>query len=233
MGNTILIAEDNEPQRKSLAAYFVSFGFVVFTAATVRESVKLASLHLPDCFLLDYHLADGTAQEVCSFIRNCERLKDAPIVILSGDPDQSATSYEDCQADSFVIKGCGYRTALVAVRRLLRRTAGAGGLASPTDLAVDRKALRVLRKGEPFVELPPEQFRLFSMLFERRPAFIPESDVIEQVFNCSPREKCEALASLVYRLRKALGPRYGRRVVKKKGRGWAYIQPRLRFDPVM
>lgn len=227
MGNTILIVEDDSRLRKSLVKYFSCSGFTVYSAGNCQEAVELAFRHLPDCFLLDFHLGDETALLVCLSVRGCSQLREAPIVILSGDELQAAACYDSCQADAFVLKGHGYKAALAAIQRQLRR-AGRPCESQPSDLVVDHKGQRIIRDGTPLAKLSQEQFRLFSLLFENRPRCIPGSEIVAQVFTESPSDPAEALASLVYRLRQALGYPYFRRIARKKGRGWAYIQPRLR-----
>lgn len=227
MGNTILIVEDNAPLRKSLVQYFSVFGFTVYSADNCSEAVELTFRHLPDCFLLDYHLVgDETALLICLSVRGCAQIKEAPIVILSGDEQQVADCYDSCQADAFVLKGHGHKAALAAIQRQLRRV-GKPCEPQPSDLVLDQKGQRILRDGATLAKLSPEQFKLFSLLFENRPRCIPGKEIIAQVFGEPPRDPAEALNALVYRLRKVLGHPYGRRIARKKGRGWAYIQPRL------
>ncbi|HBB65915.1 MAG TPA: hypothetical protein DCZ93_01165 [Elusimicrobia bacterium] len=226
MGNTILIVEDDTHQRKSLVKYFTDSGFTVYYAGNCQEAVELTFQHLPDCFLLDYHLGDETALLICLSVRGCAQLREAPIIILSGDDQQVADCYDSCQADAFVLKGHGYKAALSAIQRQLRRV-GRPCEPQPSDLVLDHKRLRVIRAGAPLAKLSLEQFKFFSLLFENRPRCVPGSEIIAQVFTESPRDPAVALAALVYRLRKALGHPYGRRIARKKGRGWVYIQPRL------
>lgn len=226
MGNTILIVEDDAPLRKSLVKYFSVCGFTVYSAGSCPEAVELVFQRLPDCYLLDYHLGDDTALLICLSVRGCAQLREAPIVILSGDEQQVADCYDSCQADAFVLKGHGHKAALAAIQRQLRRV-GSPCEPQPSDLVLDQKGLRILRDGATLAKLSPEQFKLFSLLFENRPRCVPGSEIIAQVFTEPLRDPAEALAALVYRLRKALGHPYGRRIARKKGRGWAYIQPRL------
>jgi len=173
-------------------------------------------------------LANETPLLICLPVRACAELKGAPIVMLSGDELQEADSYDRCQADAFVVKGHGYRPALAAIRRQLRRVGGVCEPQAPSDLVLDQKGLRVMKGGGVLVRLSPEQFRLFSLLFENRPRCVPGSEVVVRVFADPPRNPEEALIALVYRLRKALGHPYGRRIARKKGSGWVYLQPRLR-----
>ncbi|HAT72416.1 MAG TPA: hypothetical protein DCS63_06335 [Elusimicrobia bacterium] len=228
MGNTILIAEDDKLARKTLTQYFEAAGFKVYSADTCKDTVRLACLHLPDCFLFDYHLADDTIVPACLFIRSHDQLRNAPIVILSGDPKQAAHSYNACQADVFLEKGGYYPEILAAVKRQLRRVEQQNGNVKPSDITLDGRTMRILKNGLPMVCLSPEQFRLFSVLFERKPDFVTEDEIGAYVFQDLPREKREAIASLIYRLRQNLGPQHARRIKCKKGLGWVYVQPRLR-----
>jgi len=233
MGKSILIVEDDERQRRDLVRYFTAAGFTVYSAGKCTDAIELVFRHLPDCFLLDYHLGNDTALLICLSIRGCPQLRAAPIVILSGDESQVADSYDSCQADSFVLKGHGYNGALAAIRRQLRR---AGRQCEPqvvSDLALDHKGLSVIKDGLPLAKLSLEQFRLFSLLFENRPRCVSGSEVIARVFTETPDNPGEALVALVYRLRKALGHPYARRIARKKGRGWVYIQPRLRAKTIV
>lgn len=226
MGNTILIVEDDAHQRNALVKYFSDSGFAVYSAGDCREAIELAFRHLPDCFLLDYHLGDETALLICLSVRGCAQLREAPIVILSGDELQVADCYDSCQADAFVLKEHGYKAVLAAVRRQLRRV-GRPCEPRPSDLVLDQKGMRIIRGGVTLTRLSTEQYRLFSLLFDNQPRCVPGNEIIAQVFAEPPCEPAEALAALVYRLRKALGHPYGRRIARKKGRGWAYMQPRL------
>lgn len=139
MDNTILIVEDEARLRNSLVRYFSVCGFTVYSAGNSHEAVDLVFRHLPDCFLLDYHLeGDETALPICLAVRGCAQLREAPIVILSGDAEQVADSYDSCQADAFVLKGCRHKAALAAIQRQLRR---AGRPCEPqfSDLVLDHK----------------------------------------------------------------------------------------------
>lgn len=229
MGNTILIVEDYPPMLKMLAKCFGAAGFQVYTAQTSQEAVTLASRHLPDCFLFDLYLADGRpVTDLCLFIRGHEQLKDAPILICSTHTDEAESAYANCQADVFLEKCQRSGVLLAAVNRQLRRIPPKSGVAIQTDLEPDPGTMRILKYGAPLVALSIEQFRLFAVLFGKRPGFVREEELSAYVFRDNFPKKNEAIASLVYRLRAKLGTRYGHRIICKKGRGWAYLQPRLR-----
>jgi len=229
MGNTILIAEDHKFSLTLLARYFQAFGFTVYPAETCAEAVKLADQYKPDCFLLDYHLADKPADEICRFVRGNEYLKKKPIIILSADTEQAINSYEICQADVFIEKGKPYSELLALVKRQVRRADWARGILKTPDLTLNAVTQSIMQGERPAFQLPPEQFRFFALLFEKSPAFVTEEELCAHVFIDPPVGKHDAISSLVYRLRRNLGPQLARRIRNSRFRGWTYVQPRLQI----
>ncbi|MDA8130797.1 MAG: response regulator [Elusimicrobia bacterium] len=229
MGNTILIVEDNPIELTVLAGFFRVEGFTVYQAKNCAEAIELAGRHLPDCFLLDYHLGgETTAAPICGFIRSDARLRAKPILILSGDPEQAIRSYEVCKADVFIEKGKRYSEVLALVRRQLHRADWSSGLLKKGDLTLESRRLRLLRPKYPPIPLSPEQFRFFAALFEKSPAFVREAELCEHVFGRCDAECHAALCSLAYRLRARLGRQLARRIKNVRSCGWIYVQPRVR-----
>lgn len=229
MGNTILIADDDKASLHMLEMYFSQAGFTVYTAETCKEALQLAFRHLPDCFLLDYHLGHENPLPACQAIRSHEQLNNSPIVVLSGDPSRAVYSYETCQADVFLDKDKSYVEIVAAVKRQLRRRDASLGLVRGSDLTLDSKNMSVLREGKPAVSLSPEQFRFFSSIFKKSPRFIGEEELCRQVFlaECTTSMR-KALNMVAYRLRIKLGPQLARRIKCSKVIGWVYLQPRDR-----
>lgn len=231
MGNTILIADDNPPDLELLSQYFRESGFTVFAAGDCGEAIKLAGHHTPDCFLLDYYMGAYTAEKVCGFIRGDARISGRPIIVISGDPEQAIRSFDVCRADLFVDKDGDYRMLPALVRRNLLRAAWNRGMYRKADLVLDAPNLRLLRGSYPAIQLSAEQFRFFSLLFEKSPDFVRDEELCRYVF-CGNIPECRAAVhSLVYRLREKLGSQLSRRLKNSRSRGWMYVQPRLHAHP--
>ena len=101
----ILIIDDDKFWRSLLARFLTSSKYTVHSAGSCTEGIALAGLHRPDCILLDYHLKDGDASDVCRSVRGSEEIKDTPIIILSSDPLAEESAYLDCSAEKFILKG--------------------------------------------------------------------------------------------------------------------------------
>lgn len=100
----ILIIDDDLFWPKLLKRLFGE-NYDMQTAASCTEGVRVAREQKPDCILLDFHLDDGDAVEVCSELRNGGQELPAPVVVVSSDPCAEVTAYAECRAAYFVLKG--------------------------------------------------------------------------------------------------------------------------------
>lgn len=87
----------------------------VCAAASCAEGVRMAAELRPDCILLDFHLKDGDAVDVCNGLRNGGRELPSPVVVVSSDPEAEIASYAECHAAYFVLKGSQTMTQLPTI----------------------------------------------------------------------------------------------------------------------
>jgi len=120
--STILVVDDEKIWRNLLSRLLRTANYEVHTATGCADGIRLAELHKPDCILLDFHLTDGTAADVCLSVRSREDIKKTPIIIFSSDPDKEIISYAQCRADKFVLKGIPLTKLLAVIEILIRKT---------------------------------------------------------------------------------------------------------------
>ena len=87
MSKTILIVDDNELVRKSLAAALVSNETAVITAANGKEGLKEASENHPDLIVTDVHMPELDGLAMIDKIRAEEWGKKVPILIMTIDEE--------------------------------------------------------------------------------------------------------------------------------------------------
>jgi DNA-binding response OmpR family regulator len=203
--------------------------YQVLTASSCAEGIRLAAARRPDCILLDYHLKDGSAADVCKAIRSDENIKKTPIIVISGDPTRNIEAEEDCQADRFIAKGVPLAEYDAAIQSLLRRVAWDRGIIEKGDLRLCGSDCQVYRNVKSIGQLSPEQFRLFALLVDKSPKFVSEDDIKRCVFGKNPAGMGSgAVYVLAHRLRMKLGAQLARRIKNKKRAGWIYLEPGTR-----
>jgi DNA-binding response OmpR family regulator len=81
----MLIVEDHEPTRRTLAKLFAMRGYEVHVASTITEGLKLLAVD-PDCLILDLMLPDGEGEDVLRRVRGTgSRTK---VAVASGTGDE-------------------------------------------------------------------------------------------------------------------------------------------------
>ena len=113
----VLVVDDHDAIRLSIARYFRNHGFEVGEAATIAEAVEAFQASRPDAAILDYSLPDGTALDLMRTLRGID--ESVPVVILTahGSIDLAVKAIQD-GADHFLTKP----VELAALKLIVERT---------------------------------------------------------------------------------------------------------------
>lgn len=101
----ILVIDDDLFWHRLLKRLFGETDYDIHTAASCEDGVRQAEKHKPDCILLDFHLKDGDAINVCTALKNDAERPKFPVIVVSSDPEAEIAAYGECKADYFVLKG--------------------------------------------------------------------------------------------------------------------------------
>ena len=82
---TVVIVDDNPVFRDSLRILLETMGFDARCFATGGDMLRSTDLPEETCFLLDYHLPDGTGLDVMTALN--QRAPNARMVLISGNAD--------------------------------------------------------------------------------------------------------------------------------------------------
>lgn len=90
MSKTVLIVDDNELVRKSLAASLVTNEVKVETATNGKEGLALAEQLQPDLLITDVHMPEMDGLQMVDKIREHEWGKKVPIIVMTVDEETSS-----------------------------------------------------------------------------------------------------------------------------------------------
>ena len=166
-GKSILIVEDDETLRDTLAYNLEQAGYTVTVAVDGLAGLELARADEPDLIVLDLMLPELDGFSVCRILR---RESNVPIIILtarSGEVDKIIGL--DSGADDYITKPFGLGEFLARVRAALRRQREAANIErlEVGDLALDlirRKAY----KNQQILNLTFKEFDLLAELMRNR-----------------------------------------------------------------
>ena len=114
---TVLLAEDDHALRRYLEVVLRRAGYEVLPAADGLEAMKALLSNAVDAVVTDALMPHLSGQELCRFLREHPRLKDLPVVLLSGS-DPSACA-ERSGADLYLSKPVQADELSASLARLL------------------------------------------------------------------------------------------------------------------
>lgn len=89
MAKTILIAEDDPELRRVLVHRCESLGLVVLDSQDAMTALSCVDFARPDLVCLDVGLPHGNGLSVCEMMSTDQRLRDIPVIILTGRTDRN------------------------------------------------------------------------------------------------------------------------------------------------
>jgi DNA-binding response OmpR family regulator len=116
----ILVAEDDPVTRRFVVSLLEERGYEVLVAKDGEHAVATATSARPDLIVSDLVMPYRDGYEVLRAIRNDDRVKDTPVLILSmRDHEEDIVRGFEQGADEYVVKPFNAREFLSRVRKLL------------------------------------------------------------------------------------------------------------------
>jgi len=221
--NSILIIDDEEDIRNILLYNLQKEGYKVYLAATGREGIELAALHLPDLVVLDVMMPEMDGIEVCQTLRENPKTKDVSICFLTArNEDYSQIAGLEAGADDYVSKPVKPKVLASRIKAILRRKVNANSSkpkAGNEDLVIDRERYVILKAGIP-IHLPRKEFELLALLASK-PGKVYERDIIlESVWGPGIVVGDRTIDVHIRKLREKIGNQYIKTV---KGVGYKFV----------
>lgn len=119
----VLVVDDDSDIRELLRGQFLRAGFVVDTAADVRQATRALASRPVDVVILDLTLPDGDGINLCRDLR-AANTRPAIIIVSARDGAADRILGLETGADDYLIKPFEPRELIARVRNVLRRITG-------------------------------------------------------------------------------------------------------------
>ncbi|MGI9142945.1 MAG: phosphate regulon transcriptional regulator PhoB [Fluviibacter sp.] len=184
MAASILVVEDDPAIRELLTISLESAGHRVIEAESAEAAEQLMKAALPDLILLDWMLPGRSGPQFAARIRENERSKDIPIIMLTARTDeQDRITGLDVGADDYIVKPFSPRELIARIKAVMRRRKPqlTEDQVEVRDLVLDPVTHRVTVKDQNLL-IGPTEFRLLHFFMTHPERVHSRSQLLDKVW---------------------------------------------------
>lgn len=203
---SVLVVEDEAPQREVLVYNLEAEGYLVQQATSGGAALDLAREDVPDLILLDWMLPEVSGLEVCRRLKMTAETRGIPVIMISARSEEvDRVRGLETGADDYIVKPYSVAELMARIRTQLRRVrpASVGETLEFDDISVNTEEHRVFREGAE-LHLGPTEFRLLTTFMERPGRVWSRDQLLDRVWGRDIYVDSRTVDVHVGRLRKAL-----------------------------
>ncbi|MEM9797020.1 MAG: phosphate regulon transcriptional regulator PhoB [Pseudomonadota bacterium] len=203
---SVLVVEDEAPQREVLVYNLEAEGFDVTQATSGDVAMDLAREEIPDLILLDWMLPEVSGIEVCRRLKATSETRNIPVIMISARSEEvDRVRGLETGADDYVVKPYSVVELMARIRTQLRRVrpASVGEVLEFGDIRLNTEEHRVFREDHE-LHLGPTEFRLLTTFMERPGRVWSRDQLLDRVWGRDIYVDSRTVDVHVGRLRKAL-----------------------------
>jgi len=184
MNATILIVEDDPEVQELIAVNLERAGYRPVRAASIAQAETQLRETLPDLVLLDWMLPDTPGMTFARRLRNDQRTKEIPIIMLTartGESDRVAGL--EAGVDDYITKPFFPREMLARIRAVMRRCLPqlTGDVVEIAGVRLDPAARRITCNGHD-IELGDIEFRMLHFFMTHPERVYSRAQLLDEVW---------------------------------------------------
>ncbi|NCF25129.1 MAG: response regulator [Gammaproteobacteria bacterium] len=226
----LLVIEDDDTLRGSLAQQLADAGYAVEQAADGREGLYFALEYPVDLAIIDLGLPEVSGLDIIREAR--DKGKTYPILILTArDRWQDKVDGLSAGADDYVVKPFHFEEVGARVHALLRRSGGwASSVMTAGPVVLDMARQEVTVDDAP-VELTSFEYKIIEYLMLRAGQVISKTELTERLYDQDFERDSNVIEVFIGRLRKKLDPANSLQPIETlRGRGYRFALERNQSD---
>lgn len=196
--------------------------FDVYTAKNGTECLAKIAAYSPDIILLDVIMPGLDGIEVCKKIKNDERYKHIPIIMLTAkSTEKNIVDGLNIGADDYLTKPFSMKVLIARIKALIRRKRGSESkIVQIGELKLNLKTREVTLKKEK-IEFTNSRFQILVLLTSNPNVAFSRKDIIRHIKGENYPVTDRAVYVHIVELRKQL-KEYGKYIKSVRGVGYKF-----------
>ncbi|MFN2286614.1 MAG: response regulator [Anaerolineae bacterium] len=229
MAKHILLVDDDELLRRSLAYNLEQAGYRASTAEMGEDALAQVRLDPPDLVLLDIGLPGMDGLDT---LRTLRQQINVPVIFLTARRRElDEVLGLELGADDYVTKPFDFDVLLARIKAVLRRTGGSAPSLPESepivvgDLVIDQAA-HTVTVGERSAELAPREFDLLVALAQEAGRVLSVDDLLARVWGAEYVGEPQVVYVHIRWLREKLeaDPKHPQRIITVRGVGYKLVE---------
>ena len=211
MAKKVLVVDDDPALSRLFNQILTRNGYVVVSAASGQEALRIMFEEKPDLVLLDVVMPGMDGWETCSRIRD---FSDVPVIMLTGQKSTEDDIVRGLEygADEYLLKPIGNKELMARVRAALRRAELPSYLETRKKppfndeyITIDINERKILINGER-MKLTPREFKLLAILVDNAGSIITHRQILEKVWGWEYIDDVDYVRIYISHLRQKIEP---------------------------
>jgi two-component system, OmpR family, response regulator QseB len=220
-GMRVLVVDDSERVRNTLAAGLRAHGLAVETAADGAEALALVKSQTFDVAVLDLMMPRVDGVQVLRELQS-RRAKPRVLVLSARDQVQDRVEALNLGADDYLVKPFAFDELRARISALSRRRFDEPSPVLSHGMLELDTALRLARVNKAVVALTPREYALLELLVRRKGRVMSRAAIFEQLYESQSAASDTVIEVLLSTLRAKLA-RAGLPHLIETRRGFGYV----------
>lgn len=223
----ILVVDDERDILEIVKYNLEKENLQVFTETDGNSALRVAKEKKPNLIILDIMLPGINGIELCRILKNDEKTKDIPIIMLTVKSEEiDKVLALEIGADDYVTKPFSIRELLARVKAVLRRTTKKekikeNEILNFKDITIDPLKYEVFVKNKP-INLTNKEFKLLYFLVQNKGFLVTREKLLEKIWGIDADVETRTVDVHVKRLREKLGDSK-KHIVTVRSLGYKFI----------
>ena len=198
----VLLVNDDDMLRESLAEQFAASGYEPVSAADIAEARKVGTEGLYEFMVLDVSLPDGDGRELCGEFRG--KGVTCPIIMLTAsDTDEDTIAGLKAGANDYIAKPFRFAVLMARVEAHLRSHEVSEEAIYRIGPYTFRPSAKLLLEGVKRVRLTEKETNILKFL-QRAGDTVSREVLLHEVWGYNPAVTTHTLETHIYRLRQKI-----------------------------